>query len=81
MGRFLALQVTSHEGIVNESIRVRQCIEQMQGIVKIFVFRDGTDLDEATHGIIVSGEVELDEVGVVLFEVGHGGACFQGFKR
>lgn len=75
VGRLLALQVTSDEGIVNESIRLRQCIEQVQAIVEMSVFGDGTELDDAAHGIIVSGKAELDEVGVVLLEVGHGGAC------
>lgn len=81
VGRFLALQVTSHDGIVNKSIRLRQCIKQVHGIVEISIFRNSTKLDEAAHGIIVSGEAKFDEVAMELVEVGHGGACLQGLKR
>ncbi len=49
----LALQVTSHYGIVNECIWLGNCIKNLEGIIKIAIFGDSTELDESAHGIVI----------------------------
>lgn len=60
-----------HDGVVNEGVWLGHLVEQLEGITQIAVFRNGAELDETTHGVVVGGEAEADGSRVELLKVGH----------
>lgn len=67
-------QVGSDDGVVDEGVRVWNCVEQLEGVAEIARRGEGAELEDATDGIVVGGEAEADDLGVELLELGHGGA-------
>lgn len=69
-----AVEVASDDGIIYEGVRVREALEDTEGVIEVLVGgrRDGAEFDDAPHGVVVGGETEADELGVELAEVvGH----------
>lgn len=64
-------QKASDDGVVNEGIWLGNIVEQLESITQIAIFRNSTEFDETTHGVVVGGEAEADGSGVELLKVGH----------
>lgn len=77
----LALQVTSHYGVVDEGIRVGKGVEHLERITQIAIIRECTELDDSAHGVVVRGETKADNLGVKLLELGHARAGFEAAQR
>ncbi|GER57207.1 nicotinate-nucleotide--dimethylbenzimidazolephosphoribosyltransferase [Striga asiatica] len=68
----LGFQIASENGVIYESVWVGQFVEHLEG---------GAELDDASRGVVVGGEAELDDAGVVLPELRHRRAGVEAVER
>lgn len=60
------------ESVVDEGVGVWEEAEEAEGVGEIAGGGECGELDEAADGVVVGGEAETEELGVVLAELRHG---------
>lgn len=60
------------ESVVNEGVGVWEVVEEAEGVGDVAGGGESGELDQAAHGVVVGGEAETDQLGVVLPELRHG---------
>jgi hypothetical protein len=60
------------ESVINEGVGVWEMAEEADGVGEVSGCGESGELDEAADGVVVGGETETDELGVVLSELRHG---------
>lgn len=67
-----SLEVGPYDGVVDKGVWVVNFVEQLESVVEIAILREGAELKDSAHGIVIGGEAKADDLRVELLELVHG---------